>query len=110
MLAAPRLDGGVADMLKDTRLPGPLLEFIEAAKRRLLDETETERVESHVELVWVDQVRPSYTHITLYAFGSGEDEWIDGCIEIEQQLNDAKPESLFDCVPGPYLSLRCCPV
>ena len=93
--------------LKNLRLPQPLLEFIEAGKRRLLDKTDTERVESEVQLVWTDMVWPSYTSITLYAYGSSGDERINRCIQIEQELNDAKPESLFDSIPAPFLCVEC---
>ena len=95
-------------MLKDIKLPEPLLEFIESAKQRFLAEPDTTRVERVVELVWTDMVFPSYTSITLYVFGSGSSEWMDRCIELRFELDDAKPEALFNCVPGPFLRIECC--
>jgi len=97
-------------MLKDIELPKPLLEFIESAKQRFLAEPGTKRVERVVELVWTDMIWPSYTNITLHVFGSGEMDWIDRCVNLQFELDDAKPDSLFDCVPGPYLSIECCRV
>lgn len=95
-------------MLKDIKLPKPLLEFINSTKQRLLAETDTTRVEHTVELIWDGMILPSYTNIILYAFGPGSSEWMDRCIDLRFELDDAKPEALFDCVPGPFLSIECC--
>ena len=99
--------GGMV-VLKNIKLPKPLPEFIESTKQRLLAETDTTRVEHTVELIWNGMIWPSYTNIIIYAFGSGSSEWVDRCIELRFELDGAKPEALFDCVPGPFLSIECC--
>ena len=91
-------------MLKDIKLPEPLLEFIESTKQRLLAEVGTEYVTYGVELMWTDMVRPSYTTITLYAYGSGRDTWIDKCLRIVHELDY---EFLFDYVPEPFVAIEC---
>jgi len=88
-------------MLKDIKLPELLLEFIESTKQRLLAEVGTKYVDHVVELVWTDMIYPSYTNITFYACGLE----IERCVEIQFELNDTKPEILFDCIPGPFISI-----
>ena len=94
-------------MLKDIKLPEPLLEFIESTKQRLLAEVGTKYVDHGIELVWTDTVSPSYTHIIFYVCGFDEGDWIDRCVKIQFELNDAKPEIIFDCVPSPFISIEC---
>ena len=94
-------------MLKDIKLPEPLFEFIESTKQRLLAEVGTTHVDHGVELVWTDTISPSYTNITFYISGFGEGDWIDRCVKIQFELNDAKPEILFNCVPNPFISIEC---
>lgn len=91
-------------MFKDIKLPEPLLEFIESTKQQLLAEDGTTYVDHGVELVWTDCVSPSYTYITLYVHGSGERVWRQRCYDLEDRLDY---EFLFDCVPGPFITIRC---
>lgn len=91
-------------MLKDIKLPEPLLEFIESTKQRLLGLANTKYVDHGVELVWTDSISPSYTNITFYVHGSGEQNWRQRCWDIEDGLDY---EFLFDCVPGPFITIRC---
>ena len=90
-------------MFKDTKLPKLLWEFIDSSKHRLEVETEAECVESVVELVWTDWLIPKYTHITFYVVGAKKSSlWK----ELENKLNDAKSDALFDCVPAPYVTVE----
>ena len=91
-------------MLKDLKLPEPLLEFIETVKQRLLADKRTDHVDHGVELVWTDMLSPSYTYITLYVHGSGGQDWRQRCWDIEDELDY---EFLFDCVPEPCIIIRC---
>ena len=91
-------------MLKDIKLPEPLLEFIESTKQRLLAEVGTKYVDYGVELVWTDTISPSYTNITFYISGFGEEGWRQRCWDIEDAL---EYEFLFDYVPGPFVAIQC---
>lgn len=94
-------------MLKDTKLPKVLLEFIESAKQQFLTDIDTHHVEFNVELAWIDMIFPNYTTITFHVSGSGSPEWIDRCVVLQHKLNDTKPESLFDCIPAPFVKVEC---
>ena len=94
-------------MLKDIKLPEPLLEFIESTKQRLLADVGTEYVDYGVELVWTDMIYPSYTWIIFCVQGSDEIAWRHRCHELEDELNDEKPESLFNCISGPRVLINC---
>ena len=91
-------------MLKDIKLPEPLLEFIESTKQRLLAEVGTRYVDHGIELVWTDTISPSYTNITFYVYGFGENSWRQRCWDIEDELDY---EFLFACVPGPFVAIEC---
>ena len=91
-------------MLKDIKLPEPLLEFIESTKQRLLAEVGTTHVDYGIELVWSDMASPNYTNITFYVYGFGERSWRQRCWDIEDAL---EYEFLFDCVPGPFVAIEC---
>ena len=99
--------GGVG-MLKDIKLPKLLREFIESAEQLLLNELEAECVEHAVELTWVDMIYPSYATVTFYVIGSKQFGRNQRCLEIEQKLNDIKPDGLCDCMPVPNIIVKCC--
>ena len=91
-------------MFKNLKLPKPLLEFIESTKQQLLAEPDTYHVDYGVELGWKDCISPSYSNITFYVHGSGGQDWRQRCWDIEDALDY---EFLFDCVPGPFITIRC---
>ena len=93
-------------MLKDIKLPEPLLEFIESTKQRLLAEVGTTHVDYGIELMWTDAASPSYTHITFYVLGFGEKSWRQRCWDLRDSLDY---EFLLDCVPEPSIFIQCHP-
>ena len=93
-----------ANILKDIKLPEPLLEFIESTKQRLLAEVGTKHVDHDIKLGWTGIISPNYTHITFYVHGSGEKNWRQHCWNIEDELDY---EFLFDCVPGLFVVIEC---
>ena len=93
-------------MLKDIKLPEPLLEFIESTKQRLLAEVGTRYVDHGIELVWADTASPSYTNITLYVSGFGEEGWRQRCWDLRDSLDY---EFLLGGVPEPSIFIQCHP-
>ena len=95
-------------MLKDIKLPEPLLEFIESTKQRLLAEVGTTHVDHDIKLRWTGtvspMVSPDNTYITFYVSGFGGEDWRKRCWDIEGGLDY---EFLFDCVPGPFVIIEC---
>ena len=91
-------------MLKDIKLPEPLLEFIESTKQRLLAEVGTTHVDHDIKLRWTGTVSPSYTYITFYVSGFGGEDWRKRCWDLGDRLDY---EFLSDCVPGPFVAIEC---